>query len=636
MTLGVDVGGTFTDVALWDGDRLRTAKASTATNQSDSVLEGCREVTDHDDVLLHGTTVATNALLERRGARTALITDDGFTDVIEIARQDRPSLYDVFADRPSPLVPRAGRFAAGDASTLVEDLRRYEPESIAVSLLHAYRDGGRERDIAAALADTFPVPISLSHAVVGEFREFERTSTTILNAYLTPAVAQYLRALELATADAGLANRVEVIRSSGGLMSLAGAQALPAAVLLSGPAAGVVAAAALGRSLGIDELVSFDMGGTSTDVCRIVNGQPDVTYERAVDGFACRMPSVAVHTVGAGGGSVAWRDTGGALRVGPTSAGAWPGPAAYGRGGTLATVTDANVVLGRFDGHRTLAGGLALHRDAAHDVTAILAAELDLPTDAAAWGMLQIVEAHMERAIRGVSVEQGADPRGASLVSFGGAGGLHATALARALGMNGVFIPPHCGVFSALGLLMSPQRADAARSTHLTSTAGLDELLDEVATQARQALTATATDVRLLVDVRYIGQAHETTIDIPTPLNWDSITTRFHEAHAQRNGFARRDDPIEIVTVRAEATAPAALRWDDLPAPTPDGDANRGTIELCTPQGTVEAQLVRRAGLAEGAEIVGPAIVTEDHATTHLAADERAKVDASGTLVVEW
>ncbi len=636
MTLGVDVGGTFTDVAHWDGLSLRTAKTSTTENQSSGVIDGCLAVTHHDDVLLHGTTVATNALLERRGARTALITDDGFADLIEIARQDRPSLYDTFADRPRPLVDRDARFTDRDLDGLVEAVTAYDPDAIAVSLLYAYRDGQRERDIAAALSRACDVPISLSHEVVGEFREFERTSTTVLNAYLTPAVAHYLRTLERATAEAGLADRIEVVRSSGGLMALADAQQLPAAALLSGPAGGVVAAAALGRTLGISELVSFDMGGTSTDVCRILDGQPDVAYERAIDGYACRLPSVAVHTVGAGGGSVAWSDAGGALRVGPKSAGAWPGPATYGRGGTEATVTDANVVLGRFDGHDALAGGLVMQRGAADASVAKLAAQLGRSTVETARGIVQVVEAHMERAIRVVPVEQGSDPRGASLVSFGGAGGLHATALARALDMERVLIPPHCGVFSALGLLLSPRRADAARSVHLTSTSGLNAALNDVTERARSALATSTAEVRLLLDVRYVGQAHETTIPVPGQREWQTIASHFHAEHARRNGFARQNDPVEIVTVRAEATAPAALQWENLPAPEPHGDAQLGSVWIPDPLGGTTAQLIRRAGLAEGDEVVGPAIVVEDHATTSLSAGERARVDASGTLAIEW
>jgi N-methylhydantoinase A len=386
VTVGADVGGTFTDVVRWDGRRLTTAKTSTTPAQADGVLTGLRALADHDDRLLHGTTVATNALLERRGARTALLVDAGFADLVEIARQDRPSLYDPFVDRPAPLVSRADRVevaldgpgdtndqAALDGTGNTNDqaaldaLAARDPETVALCLLHAYRDPSDERRLAAQVAERLGVAVSASHDVAGEMREYERLSTTVLNAYLTPAVARYLGELHAATVDGGMVERVEVLRSSGGLMSLEAAAALPAAILLSGPAGGVVASAALGGLLGDRTLVSFDMGGTSTDVCRIEGGRPQIAYERAIDGFACRMPSVAIHTVGAGGGSIAWVDPGGALRVGPASAGAWPGPACYGRGGTRATVTDANVVLGRIDPDARLAGQLPLDASAAHD-----------------------------------------------------------------------------------------------------------------------------------------------------------------------------------------------------------------------------------------------------------------------------
>ncbi|MEX0869250.1 MAG: hydantoinase/oxoprolinase family protein [Nitriliruptoraceae bacterium] len=636
MALGVDVGGTFTDIVHVDGTRLTTTKTSTTRPQHDGVLAGCRALTDHATVLLHGTTVATNALLERRGARTALVCNEGFADLIEIGRQDRPSLYDPFADRPEPLVGREGRIEATDLDALVAQLHRFAPEAIAICLLHASRDADGERRLLDALSRHFDVPICASHAVVGEFREFERTSTTVLNAYLTPVVADYLGGLAVGARRGGVADTIEVMRSSGGLMDIGDAQRLPAAVLLSGPAGGVVAAAALGDALGHRDLVSFDMGGTSTDVCRIVDGRPTVAYERDIDGFACRMPSVAVHTVGAGGGSIGWRDHGGALRVGPRSAGAIPGPACYGRGGTEPTITDANLILGRLDAAAPFADDIVLDVDAATAALAGLADTLGIDETTAAHGMVRVAEAHMERAIRVVSVEEGADPRDAALVSFGGAGGLHATALARALDMAAVFVPPHAGVFSALGLLLSPRRADAARSTRHTSTDGLAERIAEVTDRAQHALSASHAEVRPLLDVRYVGQAHETTIDLPRPLTWEAIAGAFHEAHRQRNGFARPGDPIEVVTVRAEATAPAAMRFSDLPEPNPEGPAEIGQRRIRTDDGGAEAKLIRRAGLAAGDEFDGPAVIIEDHATTLLASDERVRVDDSGTLVVEW
>jgi N-methylhydantoinase A len=355
MRVAVDVGGTFTDVVFWDGAVVRTAKVTTTPDQSDGLVAGIEDVGARGVDLVHGTTVATNAVLQRRGARTALVTDAGFEDLVEIGRQDRPSLYDTAIMRPAPLVSPELRFGLPGRSTFasageepilgptVAAVAAAHPESVAVSLLYGFAHPGREAAVGAALRLALPgIPVSLSAEVAPEIREFERTSTTLLNAYLVPVVQRYLRRL---------ASRVEanaaVMRSSGGLIPLERAAALPAAIVLSGPAGGAVAAAALGRALGRATVISFDMGGTSTDVCRIESGRPEVVYSRSIDGLPSTMPSVAIHTVGAGGGSIGWVDSGGALRVGPMSAGADPGPACYRRGGLLAAVTDADLIAGR-------------------------------------------------------------------------------------------------------------------------------------------------------------------------------------------------------------------------------------------------------------------------------------------------
>ena len=426
--------------------------------------------------LLHGTTVATNALLERRGARTLLVTDAGFESLIEIARQDRPSLYDPFADRPRPLadpgmrlgveVPAAGRDDELDevAASVAAVARDQGAEAVAVCLMYSYADPAAERALADRLRRDLGVPVSASAEVVAEFREYERFSTAVLNAFLSPEVSRYMGSLADRASRAGFVDEISVMRSSGGLVSLGHASAFPASILLSGPAGGVVAAAALGELMGCETLISFDMGGTSTDVCRVRQGRPEVTYNREIAGYACLMPSVAVHTVGAGGGSVAWADRGGALRVGPRSAGADPGPACYGRGGLEPTVTDANLVLGRLDPSAKLAGSVALRPEQAAAAFKRLGSELSLEEVGAALGVVAVVESHMSHAVRAVSVEQGTDPRDAALMAFGGAGGLHACALARSLEMDGVIVPPYAGVFSAFGLLLSPPRADAAQT----------------------------------------------------------------------------------------------------------------------------------------------------------------------------
>jgi N-methylhydantoinase A len=657
VTLGVDVGGTFTDLVWWDGASVRTSKTSSTPDQSDGVIAGATALLGGEatEAFLHGTTVATNALLERRGASVALVTTAGFEDVIEIARQDRPSLYDSTVSRADPLVDRAHRFGirrldAGESwgedeiAEVVRSLRLAGTDSVAVSLLYGYAQPDQERRLAEAIAGgVAPQPgISLSSTVVPEFREYERTSTTVVNAFLSPETSTYLRHLRERSEAARLPGDIMVMRSSGGLIPIETAADLPAAILLSGPAGGVVAAAAIGDAVGCGRVISFDMGGTSTDVARIENGVPEVSYERSIEGIPVRMPSIAIHTVGAGGGSVGWVDAGGALRVGPRSAGANPGPAAYGRGGIEPTVTDANLHLGRI-GHDTRLGGtLELDARAASTAMVSIGERLALSTDATAEGMLEIVEAHMERAIRQVSVEEGADPRGAHLLAFGGAGGLHATALARRLDMAGVVIPAFAGVFSAFGLLLSPPRIDLATSRTIARDAA-DQLRDALAQIHRGALARFADDigqaprqVQLRADARYVGQAHETSVDVEIDMSWDAMAERFHKAHYERNGFSRPQDPVEVVTVRAAALGQPALRLADVPAHTPAGEPRRGTRGVRTSTGEAQATVWWRPALATGTAVVGPAIIEEAEATTYLAPGERATVHDSGALVIEW
>ena len=631
MIIGVDVGGTFTDVVGWDGISMRSAKVPTTIDQSDGVIAGARRVGDRADVFLHGTTIATNALLEHKGARVLLVTDEGFEDIIEIGRQDRPSLYEPFADRPAVLVASRDRTAVV-TSQMVDGV-----ESAAVSLLRSYEDARAEREVRSGLAELAPdLPVSLSSEVSPEFREFERTSTTVLNAYLAPVVSAYLDRLATAVVEGGFAGSVSVMRSSGGAMPASDAARLPVAILLSGPAGGAVAAAEFGSALGHDHVISFDMGGTSTDVCRIRGGTPEVTFARSIGGYACQMPAASIHTVGAGGGSIAWSDAGGSLRVGPESAGAMPGPACYGRGGVRATVTDANVVLGRIGGDVALGGDLHIDPGLSVSAVARLAADLGIDRDAAALGIVRVVEENMTGAVRTVSVEQGADPREAHLVAFGGAGGLHATALARNLDMAGVLIPPHGGVFSALGLLLSSPRVDRWRSAFVTEEAAsrLDEALVEIARAALVDLAGGT--VSTAVDVRYVGQSHELTIGHVSGDGWDRLSRRFHDEHRLRNGFSRDEDPVEVVTVRASVVGDPPLTVDDLPIWVSRGDARRGTRPVRTDAGVVEADVWWRDGLSPGDVISGPALIDEREATSYLAAGEQAVVHSTGTLVVEW
>lgn len=630
MSVGADVGGTFTDVVRWDGSGLATAKISTTADQSDGVVDGVARLLagDRAPTLVHGTTVATNTLLEGDGARVVLVTDTGFEDLIEIGRQHRPSLYDVFADRPTSLVPRSRRLGVEPRQNLVERVRALDPDSVAIALLGAYADPAPERAIAALLGG---FDVSASSGIVAEIRELERTSTTVMNAYLRPRIAHYLGRLESRVVPV-LADRLDIMRSSGGLADPTEATRLAASLLLSGPAGGVTAAAALAAALGRRRVVSFDMGGTSTDVCRIEDGRPEVGFRREVGGHPVLLPAAAIHTVGAGGGSVGWLDPGGALRVGPRSAGARPGPASYGRGGTEPTVTDADVLLGRVAG--LLAGTVPIDAGAAFDALGRLGARVGLgPTDVAL-GMVEVVEATMEKAVRAVSVQEGVDPGSAALVAFGGAGGLHATALARRLDMAGVVVAPHAGVFSALGLLLAPPRRDASRTVLLIDGSRFDAAVAEVAASAVVALPGAA--VETVVDVRYVGQSHETVVPYEIGEGWEVLSGRFHAAHAERNGFSRPGDPIEVVTVRAAAVGAPPLRWDDLGEHVPAGPDRLGAREMLIPGASVTADVRRRAGMSPGEEVVGPAIVEDDDSTTWIAPGERGRLHPCGALEVEW
>ena len=528
--LGVDVGGTFTDAVLLADGELTTAKVPTAVRQEEAVVAAARAAgAEHVERFTHGTTAATNALLERKGARTALVATDGFEHVLHLRRQDRAHLYRLCDAHPEPLVPlercsgvRERIGPAGVVSPLdLDSLPEIDAEAVAVCLLFSFRDPSHERAVASELRQRLPAArVVASHEVAPEFREYERAATTAADAYLGPVVERYLSALGGAAAAAGLPEPL-VMRSSGGLAALAEAAAHPALAVLSGPAAGVVGAALVARRAGIENAISFDMGGTSTDVCLIAGGRAERTSERVVAGVPLRLPTLDVHTVGAGGGSLAWRDAGGALRVGPESAGAHPGPACYGRGGTRPTVTDANLLLGRLP--ERLAGGVELDRAAAEHALAGL--------DAA--DVVEVVNAEMLRALRVVSVERGHDPRDFALVAYGGAGPLHACALADELGITTVLVPEAAGVLAALGLVASEERRDRVRS-YVCPLSDAGELPAEGE-----------------ADVRYEGQSFELTV----PLGGD-VADAFHRAHEARYGYAERERTIELVAVRTADVRP--------------------------------------------------------------------------------
>jgi N-methylhydantoinase A len=530
--LGVDVGGTFTDAVLLGEGALRTAKVPTARRQEESVVAaaaavGAREI----ERFTHGTTAATNALLERKGARTAFVATAGFEHLLHVRRQDRAHLYRLCAAHPEPLVPlercHGVRERLGPEGVLeplaLESLPELDGdvEAVAVCLLFSFRDPSHERAVAAELRRRLPgARVVASHKISPELREYERASTTAVDAYLGPAVSRYLEALARASAGAGLPEPL-VMRSSGGVASLAEAAAHPSIALVSGPAAGVVGAARIARLAGSEDAISLDMGGTSTDVCLIRGGEAGRTAEREVGGLPLRLPSVDLQTVGAGGGSIVWRDVGGALRVGPESAGADPGPACYGRGGTRPTITDANLLLGRLP--ERLAGGIELDRAAAERAFAGI--------DPAA--AVEVVNAEMLRALRLITVERGHDPRALALVAFGGAGPLHACALAGELGIETVLVPAAAGVLSALGLAASDERRDHVRSYVC--------LLEEAAELPAEGEA----------DLRYRGQAFELTVPLQPEL-----AGAFHRAHEARYGYADPERPVELVAVRTADVRP--------------------------------------------------------------------------------
>ena len=558
MRVGVDTGGTFTDLVADDGRVVKVPSTpDDPTRALRAVLEGTGAAASAE-LLAHGTTVATNALLEGRGGRVALVSTRGLADVIEIARQVRPSLYDPMADRPRPLVGRdlrievGGRLDGHGREVEALDPATIPPvpagvDAVAVCLLHADLEHGHEQIVAKELAAR-GLDVTCSHEVSPEFREYERIVTTVINAVLRPACRDYLLVLDL------LAHQALVMTSEGGLVPAADAAERPAALLLSGPAGGVRAAAAVAHACGHPNAVSFDMGGTSTDVCLVRGGAPEPAPSRVVAGYPVRLPALDVHTIGAGGGSIARLDPGGALVVGPQSAGADPGPACYGRGGDQPTVTDADLLLERIPVAAAFPGLGRLDVDAARDALDRARVTAD--------GIVAVVDAAMERAVRAVTVERGVDARDLALVAFGGAGPLHACAIADALGMRAVIIPPRAGVLSAVGLVCSPRQRELVRSwpeplDHRDLGAALDRVADEAAALVGGA-DADAGDVEIerLVDCRYAGQSHELTVAGPDA---------FPVEHERRNGFTQPGAPVEVVALRVRARRPAPLSPDELP-----------------------------------------------------------------------
>ncbi|WP_435180899.1 hydantoinase/oxoprolinase family protein [Halorussus sp. AFM4] len=659
--VGVDVGGTFTDVTLLVDGELVTAKVPSTEDQSEGVMAGiekaCAEAgisPDEVEEFSHAMTVSVNALLEESGAKTALVTTEGFRDVLEIGRQDRPSLYDLGAEKPAPLVPRRRRYEVSERTTtegierpVDEDevrevaaaIRDDGAEAVAVSLLHAYAHPENERRVAEVLREELDVPVSASHEVLAEFREYERTSTTVVDAYVRPAIDRYVGGLTERAADAGVP-QPRIMQANGGITDADTVRRNAVLTVLSGPAAGVVGASATAGA-GTDDqdagLVTFDMGGTSSDVSLVRDGDVERTTDGSISDRPIGTPLVDIETVGAGGGSIAWVDAGGALRIGPRSAGSDPGPACYGWGGTEPTVTDANLVLGYIGSSTSLGGELSLDERAAHDALADLADEagMDGPVEAAR-GVYRVANANMTRAIRSVTVERGFDPRKFGLVAFGGAGPMHAVSIADNLDMDRVVVPRASGVLSAYGLLAADEKQDAVR-TYQRSLDAVDpddvdgiyadleeQVLGEISAPDRAAVERTA-------DLRYAGQSFELSVDVGESFGPHEAAERFAAAHEVAYGY-RMDEPVHLVNCRVTATVERAVPDVEYAA---GGDAMKGTREATFEDGVYETPVYHRERLPPGRTVEGPAVIEQDESTVVIPPTWDVRVREDGALVSE-
>ena len=649
LTIAIDTGGTFTDCVYRIDGRIEVLKLpSTPDDPSRAILEAvgriCKLAPADSVEVRHGTTVATNALLERKGARVAFVTTAGFKDTLAIARQARPDLYDWNHHRPAPItdlcfgVPeRIGpdgavllapeKFALDELRSAV---REAKAEAVAVSLLFAFANPAHEQAVAEALR-SLRLPISLSHEILPEFREYERGSTVALNAYLAPRMQGYIRSLER-----GLARRsasLSIMQSSGGILSAASAAREPVRTILSGPAGGVIGALSVARGAGVDRILTFDMGGTSTDVALLdATREPDTTLEGQVAGLPVGVPMLDIHTAGAGGGSLAWMDTAGALQVGPQSAGADPGPACYGRG-DLATVTDANVVLGRLHPDHFLGGAMRLDQARARRALQGIPTKSFGSVEHLAEGVVRVANARMESALRRVSVERGHDPRGFTLLAFGGAGPLHACALAQSLFIRRVLIPAAPGALSALGILDADLRREFSRTVMLVpGVPQIAEVFRQLENEARSAFSAEGVRPVLTrsADLRYHGQGYELRVD------WSAgAVARFHQLHAQSYGYADASRPVEIVTLRMQAIArshrPRAKR-----ATMGKTDARHALLpshRIFEDGRWRNAALYDRGRLKPGNRFAGPAVVVELSATTYLPRGWTASVDPHLNLI---
>src|SRR5271165_3429514 len=656
MLLGVDVGGTFTDAVLVEEDgTVHSAKVpSTPSNEAAGVLAAVRAVLERAgseparvERFAHGMTVATNALLEGRTAPTALLATAGFTDVLELGRQARGHLYRLCEAAPEPLVPPQMRFPVLErvgpdgpllaleeeaAVGLLSEVAAARPLAVAVSLLHAYADPSHERRLRELLERIMPgTHVSVSSELVNTFREFERTATTVLDAALSPLLEEYLRALCAEASAIGLPEP-QVMQSSGGLTDAARAGGHAALTVLSGPAGGVGGALLLSELAREPAVLCFDMGGTSCDVCVIDGYRVAETAERTVAGRPLSLPALDIHTVGAGGGSIAWRDPGGALRVGPLSAGAAPGPACYGRGGSRPTVTDANLLLGRLLEDTPLAGGLSLDRSAAALAVSGLAAELDMDALACAEGIVRVAEAEMLGALRLMTVQRGVDPRGFVLMPFGGAGPLHAAALAEELGIERILCPRASGVLCALGLAAAAPRRDVSRTVILggdsLTRARLGSARDALIAEATSALGSTPVRVRVRHELRYRGQSFELPVEEPDSVDPDTLREAFARMHEQHYGYRDDSAEVELINIRVSVWGPSPTLHPLAGATGARGLETRPIIFGGEP---LEAT-VHRGAPAPSERLSGPGLCALGQSTLLIPPGWSGEVDAHGTI----
>ena len=671
--IGVDIGGTFTDLIYYDdvsGESLVAKVPTTPDNPDEGVVNAIGQAVPADRVkaaeyFLHGTTVGINALLQRRGAVVGLLATEGFRDILEIRRGDREEMYNLFWTPPPPLVPRRLRrpvkervrangeiHIAQETADVREALRVFESEdvdAIAIAYMNAYANPVHEIEAERELrAAGFEGEISVSHRVSGEYREYERTTTTVIDAFVRPRMIHYLRRLDEELAKTGFSGRLLITRSGGGSMTFAEAEERPFETIMSGPVAGAEGAGELARSLGIDNLITADVGGTSFDTCLVSGGRPQLMYEGMVVGLPVQTPWVDVRSIGAGGGSIAYIDVGGLLQVGPQSAGADPGPASYGRGGTEPTVTDCALSLGML-GEGKLASGITLDVGKARVAIEPVAAKLNFTIDQAAQGVMTIVTASMANTIREITIDQGVDPRQATLLAFGGAGPLMACALARELNIGNIVIPPYAGNFSAWGLLGADLTQAAARTKIM-------KLSDDALAEANDILTdlfATLEERQgplrdgqsrsreVGLDMRYAGQEHNLTVPMEAP---DGVVTASAEAvldaftqEYERTFRNTMEEDAEIVSIRATLRLPLPRRESEYKS-VAASDTGGAEVEAYsfTEDKRQPFKIVARESLAVGDTVEGPAIVTEETATTYLDAGFEARLDASGCLFLKY